>query len=210
MGKYNKIRNRKKDVVIVLSPHPDDLELSASLMCLKLKTKYIIVEIILTDGSMGGINSKVFGSHRHIEKRKREAELSAQILGINKVVFLNYKDGQLLNEIEQAKKEVLEIVSIYNAKILCFPSSFDEHKDHVATNLIGKFIMQKMNEIIDLQYCFWGKNSNSNIKILLKKSSHLKKKAIFQHTSQPINKYLLNRTKILKEENFYSERSFHL
>lgn len=206
MGKYIRNKNRKKNVMLILSPHPDDLELSTSILCTKFKKKYEIIEIVLTDGSIGGINSKDFNSKNHIEKRKNESILSAKILGIKKILFLNYKDGKLIKNIERAKIKISKIIQKYDIKILCFPGSKDEHKDHIATNYIGQYILRQNKEIIDLQYCFWGKNNNDNIKISLLKSSYLKKEALSQHKSQPIQKYIEEHKKILREESFFSKK----
>jgi len=199
-----------KKNIIILSPHPDDLELSTSLLCTKLKRKFNIIEIILTDGSMGGINRNILGSRKHIETRKNEAKKSGKILGINKIFFLGYPDSKLEKMIPTAKKEVYQIIKKYNPIILCFPSSNEKHKDHIATHFIGEYILKKENNILDLQYCFWGKNNVNNVKIKLKRSSYIKGMAIKQHQSQTIEKYTKNHKDILKKEVFYSERGFNL
>jgi len=199
-----------KPIIIILSPHPDDLELSTSLLCIKLKRKFTIIEIILTDGSMGGINRNILGSKKHINTRKNEAKESAKILNINKIFFLNYPDSKLKEKIPKAKKEVYQIIKKYKPTIICFPSSNEKHKDHIATHSIGAHILKKEKNILDLQYCFWGENNTNNLKIELKKNSSIKRMAIKKHQSQTIEKYIINHKDILKKEFFYSKRGFSL
>lgn len=208
MGGINNRRNKNKKVVIILSPHPDDMELSATILCNKLKKNYKILEIIFTNGAAGGKNKKDFQTPAHIKKRSDEAKKSAKTIGIEKVFFLNFPDGKLINFIESAKEEVLNILSKNNPLMICFPSSKDKHPDHLAVNKIAKIYLKKHPEIKDMQYCFWGKDKRKNKIIKLNKPSKIKIKAISIHKSQPINKYIENNPNIFIEESFYSKNDF--
>lgn len=202
--------NKKKQSVLFLSPHPDDLELSAALLCIKLRRKFQLIEVVLTNGAMGGIAKEIIGTKKLIKIRKNESLASARILKIKKVIFLDYPDKNLKNKINHATCILENIVKEHNVKMLCFPSSYDQHSDHLATNFIAKNILNKRKDIIDLQYCFWGNNKLNNIKISLLRSSRTKKSAIYQHKSQKIDEYLSNNKDILKKELFYSKRIFYI
>ncbi|MDD3301802.1 MAG: PIG-L family deacetylase [Patescibacteria group bacterium] len=208
MGTINNRGNRKKGVVIVLSPHPDDLELSTTILCNKLKKNYRILEIIFTDGAAGGKNKKDFQSQDHIKRRSAEAKRAAKIIGIEKIFFLNFPDGKLTEFIEKAKTEAFSILLKNNPTLICFPSSKDKHPDHQATNKIANDYLEKEPQTKDMQYCFWGNDKRENKIIKLNKPSKTKIKAVSAHESQPINKYIENNPNIFIEESFYSKNNF--
>lgn len=208
MGKVSNRRNKKKGVVIILSPHPDDTELSATILCNKLKKNYTILEIVFTDGAAGGKNEKNFQTPAHIKRRNIEAKKAAKIIGIEKVFFLNFPDGKLTDFIKIAKVKALNILSENNPVMICFPSSKDKHPDHQATNKIARAFLRKEPQTKDMQYCFWGKDKRKNKIIKLNKPNKIKIKAVSIHKTQPINKYIESNPNIFIEESFYSKNNF--
>lgn len=208
MGRNRNQRSRKKRMVIILSPHPDDLELSTALLCNKLKNDYFVIEVVVTDGAAGGFDSKCFWTELHIKRRREEATKAAAIVGIDKVIFLDFPDGRLNDFWQIAQKNIFDILSEYKPKIICFPSSLDMHSDHQTTNRIALSYLKKNKNIYDLQYCFWGKDNRINYRIKLDRPSKIKQRALKEYVSQPIDKYIKKFPNILKEELFYSEKGF--
>ena len=206
MGKKSHERNRKKKVVIILSPHPDDLELSTTLLCSELKKEYTIIEVVLTDGAAGGNEPSIFWTEEHVLQRKREARKAAMLVGVSKVIFLDYPDGKLKNNVVSANLKVKGIVKNLNPEIICFPSRFDLHPDHQAAYEIARLCMKNDVDLKDFQYCFWGKDERANYCITLDEPSSIKESALQIYVSQPIKAYMDKYSGILKEEKFYSER----
>ncbi len=184
----------KPCTLLVLAPHPDDLELSAGLLSHRaLEIGWKVVEIVLTDGAMGGVEPSEFGTRRHIERRAAEALSSAQLLGGVAVEFLNIPDGQLSAHSNKAVEFVRRRAEVLHPEIICFPSPLDRHVDHRATHLITIEALAApslQDAPIMLEYCYWGNDERKNIRIYHPSGRGAKLRAINEHRSQPVE-YLL-------------------
>jgi LmbE family N-acetylglucosaminyl deacetylase len=195
----------------IFSPHPDDLELSAGLLTHRaIGLGWRVVEIIATDGSLGGVDPTVFGTTRHRVKRKKEAMRGAKKLGIESLKFLDFPDGGLINFQSSLTMKIKEIINELNPRLVCFPSRFDTHFDHLTTHLAVSEAIGNNIGIHQLQYCFWGKDNRKNVCIKNEKGIESKLTAIREHRSQPIDKYFErfscadSSSDTLLFENFYS------
>ncbi len=108
--------------VLAIGAHPDDIELSCAATVARLVKDGKKVAILdLTQGELGTRGSKAI--------RKREAENSAQILGVEFRDNLRLPDGN----IEYNKKniiKVMEAIRSYQPTVLLFPHSLERHPDH--------------------------------------------------------------------------------
>ncbi len=93
--------------------------------------------MVLTDGSKGSEDSNI--SNRELTKlRRAEQQKAADILGVKKVFFLDFVDGELENTHELKKQIVRIIRQIKPATVICFDPtmiydaerSFINHPDH--------------------------------------------------------------------------------
>lgn len=206
---------RQSNWVLVFSPHPDDLELSAGLTCDKLKKAGLnIIEVVLTDGAAGAIDKKLFHTKKLVTLRKNEAVRAAKILRINKAIFFGYDDGGLKNNTRNLLKRIRNVISEIKPTLVIFPSAKDMHDDHYYANLvIEKCLRKSFSKIGQLQYCFWGVDNRQNTSISNRQAVYKKMGAIKKHKSQPISKYLA-RKKFQRDlaygiEKFYSPNPKH-
>lgn len=106
----NKINFKNKRILAIVA-HPDDADFgSAGTMALAAKQGAKIHYLIATKGQRGSNDEKM--TETKISKiREKEQEDAAKILGIEKVTFMNYRDGEL-----EVSKELKEKIVIFLKK----------------------------------------------------------------------------------------------
>lgn len=143
------MKNQKYRLLAIIA-HPDDEILFAGLL-LKLKKKgWDLFEIILTEGG-GGVSLINIGKEKLKERRKKEGELFAKLIGIKKIFWLKEEDGFLSQNNELIKKLVVIIRKIQpDLVILLNPE--DYHKDHRESYNIGINALEIATRKSHLQY----------------------------------------------------------
>jgi len=109
---------------IVFAPHHDDETIGMGGTLLLAQEQNIdITLVIVTDGSLGGTD---------IDTRKEETKDVAKKLNIEKLIFLEQKDRDIIicdESIQQVKEILLEA----DANIIFIPSAMELHPDHRMT-----------------------------------------------------------------------------
>lgn len=134
--------------MVAVFAHPDDEAFGPGGTIVKLSKDHEITVICVTPGDAG----------QNIETgdtRKKELLESAKILGVNNVIFLDYKDGTLSNsiyhqlaadierELEKIKPEILMTFDI---------KGVSGHIDHIAVSLISTYVFYRLPFIMKLLY----------------------------------------------------------
>ena len=142
---------------IVFSPHQDDETLGCGGTIARKKEAGAEIKIVfMTDGSL---------SHHHfitqdklIDLRQREAIKAAQKLGIGleDVLFLGYKDGELQQSSTKAIALVSKLLEQSQARAVFIPYVRETHPDHLATNQIVLAAVNKYaRNLIVYEYPVW-------------------------------------------------------
>lgn len=140
------ILSKNKNILGVFA-HPDDDVFGPGGTVYILSQQNTLYEVFITNGQAGtnqitGKKEKDLG-----KKRKKESEISAKILGVKKVFFLNYQDGFLANNLYHGiadriekiiKKNKIEIILTYE------PRGVSGHIDHVFVSMVSSYIAQKL------------------------------------------------------------------
>jgi LmbE family N-acetylglucosaminyl deacetylase len=94
----------RKKIILAVGAHPDDIDFSASGTLAKgIKEGATVYYLICTNGNRGSDDPKM--THQKLARiRKKEQLAAAKILGVKKVFFLNYEDGQLENSLHLKEK----------------------------------------------------------------------------------------------------------
>jgi LmbE family N-acetylglucosaminyl deacetylase len=123
--------------ILAIAAHPDDLEFSCTATLHKLmqegyKTRYLVI----TNGE-NGFKAGDLPATQRIQIRKEEQLRSAGKLGVEHVIFLDYKDGFLeyseklrLQLVEQIKAYQPEIIFSFDPANLQFDNLNLFHRDH--------------------------------------------------------------------------------
>lgn len=129
-----------KKRILVISPHPDDLDFGCSGTIAKLteernKVSYLIV----SDGSKGNHKIKV-NEKKLVKIRKEEQKKAAGIVGVKEVFFLGEKDGEIENTKSLRKKLVRlirkikpDIIFSFDPANKAFDNFYRYHRDHRMT-----------------------------------------------------------------------------
>ena len=127
-------------VILAVSAHEDDLDFG----CSGTVSKWVqegahVYYMILTDGSKGS-NSPNADLIELAKKRRKEQDYAAKVLGIEKVFFANFEDGNLEDN-NSVRKEIVKVIreirphSVITMDPLALYNSeygFINHPDHIA------------------------------------------------------------------------------
>ncbi len=184
--------NQQTPTLLILSPHPDDLELSCGLLCHQaMLLGWRVLEIVLTDGAAGGIDLSLFHTDKIRELRVAEARRGGMLLGVEEIEFWGYADSNLNQDLQSVILLLQDRLKFLSPTVLVFPSINDTHPDHFAAyTIVMSVLEQYKKELVTLQYCFWGKDDNQNIILSHTSGVQAKESAIKEHKTQPIDKYL--------------------
>lgn len=152
----------KKNFVCIFA-HPDDEAFGPGGTIHKLTRDYNIYLLCLTKGQQGQDSDFEQGGKLH-NRRVHELIESAQVLGVKKVYFLGFKDGELCNNIyhDVAAKIQDKLEEIQPVEIMTFDTNgLSGHIDHIMTSYVTTYVFHKLSFIQKLwYYCLTEKMSN--------------------------------------------------
>ncbi|MBI4038769.1 PIG-L family deacetylase [Candidatus Daviesbacteria bacterium] len=124
--------------ILAVGAHPDDIDIGCSGSISKwIKKGAKAYYLVLTDGSKGSEDPKI--SHQKLTKlRHAEQKKSANLIGVSRVFFLDFVDGELENTLKLRQKIVKIIRKIKPTTVICFDPTlvydgqrqFINHPDH--------------------------------------------------------------------------------
>lgn len=139
--------------VVGIFAHPDDEALGPSGTLAILAKDHEVYLICVTNGEAEGKTPK---DKKTIAKtRQSELLTSAKILGIKKVFFLNYVDGELNNKIyHKLYQDIFEKITLLRPEtIITYEMrGVSGHIDHVTTSLVSSYVFQKNVFIKKIMY----------------------------------------------------------
>lgn len=129
----------KADRILCISPHPDDCEVGAG----GIIAKYAdmgkeVTYIVMTDGSMGTHDPNL-SPEELVVIRKKEQEEAAKILGVRKIYWLNYRDGELSFN-TGTRNRLITLIRAIKPDIVLAPDAwlpYESHPDHVNTGKLA-------------------------------------------------------------------------
>jgi len=129
---------RDSEVVMVISPHPDDGEIFCGGTILWYESRNIkVVEVFVTSGGASSDPSGRKGKELEIA-REAEAMRVTKAFGIDEIEFLRFPDGGV-NVNESTESAISEAIGMHNPSIIYAPEFIDpfyKHSDHIATGTI--------------------------------------------------------------------------
>ncbi|OGE64890.1 hypothetical protein A3I48_01250 [Candidatus Daviesbacteria bacterium RIFCSPLOWO2_02_FULL_36_7] len=127
-----------KKTILAVGAHPDDIDIGCSGTVGKFVEEGAqVYYLVLTDGSKGSEDIKI-SNEELIKIRQEEQQNAADILGVKKIFFLNFVDGELENT-PALRKEIIKIMRQVKPDIvICWDPTlyYDEtrnmvnHPDH--------------------------------------------------------------------------------
>ncbi|MBV6450316.1 MAG: putative N-acetyl-alpha-D-glucosaminyl L-malate deacetylase 2 [Anaerolineales bacterium] len=186
----------KMKTILVFAPHPDDETLGCGGTIVKrLKEGYKVKLIVLTDGSHSHSTVlKIFENPTPEEVaniRRQEVINASKVLGLAKhdITFLNFEDGSLQNNLEEATQRVIKILKQESdaVRIYCTHER-DGHRDHKATGIIVRNAVTLLRLSIPIYfYIIWPTDELGVLEFEQEDISdvlNIKRSAIDQYRSQ--------------------------
>ena len=122
--------------ILCVQPHPDDCELAIGGTLAKLSREgKEITYLTLTDGSAG---SREIPPEELKEIRRREQESAAEIIGVKKLLWLDYPDARLPYS-EEVRAELMKVIRSERPDLVLAPDPwlpYEVHPDHRNAGLL--------------------------------------------------------------------------
>lgn len=122
-----------KKIILAVGAHPDDIDIGCSGTIAKhIEEGSQVYYLVLTDGSKGSEDPQI-SSEELTKIRQQEQQAAADILGVKKIFFLNFVDGELEN-IPVLRKEIIKIIRQVKPKtVICWDPTlyYDENRSMV-------------------------------------------------------------------------------
>lgn len=137
-----------KKKILCIFAHPDDESFGPGGTLARYAREGVDIEILCaTRGEAGRNSSQEEIENILSETRAKEIVKAAKVLGVKKVEFLDYRDGELCNNKyhELSSKLAFKIKQFKPQVIITFePLGVSGHLDHIALSLITTFTVQRM------------------------------------------------------------------
>lgn len=120
-----------KKIILAVGAHPDDIDIGSSGSIAKwIKEGAKVYYLVLTDGSKGSEDVNI-PSKTLIKIRRAEQQKAADLLGVEKVIFLDFVDGELENTPDLRKQIIKVIRQIKPTTVITFdPTLFYDEERH--------------------------------------------------------------------------------
>jgi LmbE family N-acetylglucosaminyl deacetylase len=136
-----------KKNILIISPHPDDMEIGMGGTVAKLiGNGFSIVSFVVTDGRR---STSVSGlSEDEIAKtRKREVEEAARILGVEHLILLGLHDVNNPKNQDEMKKKLKEVINHFRpVELFSTHPQIDKHPTHQTVSRLALGVLNKMLE----------------------------------------------------------------
>lgn len=143
-------------VIVAIFAHPDDEAFGPGATIAKMAEDHDVYIICVTNG-----NDKTRKYDDEIKEkglaniRNSELDASAEVLGVKKVFYLNYEDGQLCNNIyhEVASKIEKILKELKPEALMTFENrGVSGHIDHIFLSMVTAFVFKKVESVKKLYY----------------------------------------------------------
>lgn len=145
----------KKRCVCIFA-HPDDEAFGPSGTIHLLTKDYDVYEICVTNGDAGENSHPDAGKGMDLGKqRQSELRASAKTLGIQKVFFLNYPDGELSNnKYHEIAADIRNIIDDIKPELILTNEhrGVSGHLDHIAVAMIASYLFKQLSYIKKIMF----------------------------------------------------------
>ena len=139
--------------ILVLSPHPDDdIYGCGGVLHQHHLAGAKIVSVYMTDGRKGGTG--VEPEEEIKRERKKEAQKAGDLIGIDRMVFMDQEDSHLVSN-KETISQMGSLMKEIQPDIVYVPFLIDFHPDHLVTNEILVKAMKEYKDVICYGYEVW-------------------------------------------------------
>ncbi len=140
--------------VLVVSAHPDDMEIGMGGTVAKLvELQTLVISVVITNGGRSS-NPFAWTEQRMAEARREEALRAADVLGVREVIFLDQPDAaDEIDEVVVKQKLIEAMARLQPDEVYTLDEALDRHPAH---RLAGKLVRESLlSSGIALRGCCW-------------------------------------------------------
>jgi LmbE family N-acetylglucosaminyl deacetylase len=132
------------DNILVVSAHPDDMEIGMGGTVAKLADSSSVCSIILTDGRRSP-NPFSWTEDQIAEIRRKEAKSAGTVLHVNEIIFCNLSDLKQESNFRIARRKIKEVIQEQHpSEIFTLHPHLDRHASH---RLAAKATLEGLSEL---------------------------------------------------------------
>lgn len=129
----------KAEVILCVQPHPDDTDIAAggTVAWMTAQGKKVVY-VTMTDGRIGTSNPDLY-PEKLARIRMREQEEAAKTLGVNTLIWMNYRDSELKIG-EEARNRLITLIRRFKPSLILTVDpwlTYEIHPDHLATGRLA-------------------------------------------------------------------------
>lgn len=167
--------------VLVLSPHPDDDIIGCGGTLQNYRGRgAAITSVYMTDGRKGNPR---YGEEELVSIRRQEAQTAADIIGIQKLIFFDNRDGEL-SVSSKTVAELSKVLKEIQPEAVFLPFIMDDHPDHAATIQIFLAAIKSLPPVMCYTWGIWTPLPCFNVAVDITSFADLKRNALAAHMSQ--------------------------
>lgn len=126
--------------ILVITPHPDDAEFgTAGTVANLIQKGKRTIYIVCTNGDKGTDNPKIKPEDL-AQIREKEQLAAAEVLGVEKVIFLRYSD-QELEETPEFRKEIVRHIRRYKPDLIISSDPYRRYVWHRDHRIVGRVVL---------------------------------------------------------------------
>ena len=132
---------------LVVSPHPDDMEIGMGGTIIRLRAEgWEVVEVVATDGG-GSTTLKGLTRSQLIERRRAESLEGARLLGVERVLFTGLPDLKKQENTESYKEYLISLFKEFAPHdIYVTHPELDKHPTH---RLAARLTLEALDRVLD-------------------------------------------------------------
>jgi LmbE family N-acetylglucosaminyl deacetylase len=131
-------QNEQPKRVMAIMSHPDDIEFGAAGTVARWAAEGQHITFVLGTSGDKGSDDPNFNSETLMATREEEQRKAADILGVQEVIFLRYKDAELVADLE-LRRAITRVIRQHKPDaVICqdpvsrYQSGYINHPDHIA------------------------------------------------------------------------------
>ncbi|MEM4461682.1 MAG: PIG-L deacetylase family protein [Candidatus Bathyarchaeia archaeon] len=125
--------------VLCIQPHPDDTDIAAGGTVAWMRDNGVEVSYVtMTDGCMGTSDPTLY-PEKLAEVRRGEQEEAARILGVDRLIWLDYRDSEF-RVCSEARSRLISIIRRFKPDMVITVDPwlpYEAHPDHTATGILA-------------------------------------------------------------------------
>lgn len=142
---------------VIFSPHPDDETLACGGTIIKKLAAGADVSVLFMTLGRNSHSGLISGDQLE-QMRRSEAESAGASLGLREenLHFLDFEDGELVNNIELAVSKTVEIIERFQPQSVFLPCREEKPSDHRATRQVALSVFDKLGKRVQVyEYPLW-------------------------------------------------------